>query len=141
VGNQNPISLLNMACKIYAKALQLCLQPILINSIHNDQFEFLPFNYIFNNLLLAHKNIDWARQTKHHLIYLKLDFANAYDKVSWDFLFMATEKLGIAIQFIGMTIILFHDVKFFTYLNLNVTSPFTINVRSHKVAYSPPTSF
>jgi hypothetical protein len=110
-----------MACKIYAKALQLCLQPMLINFIHNDQFAFLPFSYIFNNLLLAHENIDWARQMKQDLIYLKLDFANAYDKVSWDFLFMAMENLGMAIQFIGMTIILFHDVKFFTYFNGNMT--------------------
>jgi hypothetical protein len=114
---------------------------MLINFIHNDQFAFLPCSYIFNNLLLAHENINWARQTKHDLIYLKLDFANAYDKVSWDFLFMAMENLGMAIQFIGMTIILFHDVKIFIYLNGNMTSPLTINERSHKVAYSPPTSF
>jgi hypothetical protein len=82
---------------------------------------FLPLSYIFNNLLLTHENINWARQTKLDQIYLKFDFANAYDKVSWDFLFMAMKKFGMAIQFIGMTIILFHDVKFFIYFNGNMT--------------------
>jgi hypothetical protein len=51
-------------------------------------------------MFLAHEKIDWARCTKNIYIFLKLDFAKAYDKVSWDFLFLAMKRLGMVGEFI-----------------------------------------
>jgi hypothetical protein len=44
--NWRPITLLNVGYKIYAKALQLRLQPILIEMISFDQSAFLPLRFI-----------------------------------------------------------------------------------------------
>jgi hypothetical protein len=108
LGNWHPISLLNMAYKIYVKALlQLLMQLILMKLIDGDQTTFLPLGYIVDNMLLAHETIDWARCTRQEIIYFKLDFAKAYDKVSWDFFFLAMRMMGIVDEFIDMIKLLF----------------------------------
>jgi hypothetical protein len=54
--------------------------------IDSNYIAFLPFRYIWNvNVLLAHETINWAKQTKQEMIFLKLDFAKAYNMVTWDF--------------------------------------------------------
>jgi hypothetical protein len=63
--NWHPILLLNVAHKIYTKALQLHLQPpMLMDVINNDQFAFLPLSYTLDNVVLTHGTIDLARHTK-----------------------------------------------------------------------------
>lgn len=46
-----------------------------------DQTTFLLIRYIINNVLLTHETINWAKRSKHDLIFLKFDFVKAYDKV------------------------------------------------------------
>ncbi len=60
--------------------------------VDTDQTTFLPMKYILDNVLLTLKTIDQPRQSNQPLIFVKLDFVKAYDKVSWGFLFMALEK-------------------------------------------------
>ncbi len=108
LGNWHPISLLNMAYKIHVKALlQLRMQIILMELIDGDQTTFLPLGYKLDNMLLAHEKIDWARCIRQKIIYLKLDIAKTYDKVSWDFFFLAMRRMGIANEFINMIKLLF----------------------------------
>ncbi len=45
------------------------------------------------------------------MIFLKLDFFEAYDKISWTFLFDVLEKFGMALNYIDMIHILFVDVE------------------------------
>jgi hypothetical protein len=82
--------------------------------------------YIFDKMFLAHEIIDWARCTKQEKIFLKLDFAKAYDKVSWDFLFLAMKRLGMDDEFIDTIKLLFQDAKSSSYLNGNMTHCFQI---------------
>ena len=49
--NWRPITLLNLGYKIYAKALQLRLQPVLMDVISPNQSTFLPLRFILDNLL------------------------------------------------------------------------------------------
>jgi hypothetical protein len=55
--NWQPISLLNVSYKIYAKMLQKRLQIILTSVISEDQSAFLPNRFILNNLLTQHEMI------------------------------------------------------------------------------------
>ena len=55
--NWRPITLLNMGYKIYAKALQLRLQPVLMETISPNQSAFLPMRFILDNLLLTQETI------------------------------------------------------------------------------------
>lgn len=75
--NWRPITLLNMGYKIYAKALQLRLQPALMDIISLDQSAFLPMRFILDNLLPTLETMAWAEQSEQALLFLKLDFSKA----------------------------------------------------------------
>ena len=57
LGNWHPITLLNSSYKIFAKALQIQFQGLLLNIIHKDQSAFFPLSYILNNVLVQHETI------------------------------------------------------------------------------------
>jgi len=41
--------------------------------------------FILDNVFLVHETIDWAKKSTQPLVFFKVDFAKAYDKVSWVF--------------------------------------------------------
>jgi len=84
--NWRLITLLNVAYKIVAKALQRRLQPFLANVINNDQTTFLPIHYILDNVLVIHETISSAREFDQEMILLKLDFMKVYDTINLPFL-------------------------------------------------------
>jgi hypothetical protein len=53
VTNWKPITLLIISYKVLAKALQMRLQPILMEIISFDQSAFLPMKFILDNILLT----------------------------------------------------------------------------------------
>lgn len=55
--NWRPITLLNITYKIFAKALQRRLQPLLVEVIDSDQTAFLPLRFILDNILLTYESI------------------------------------------------------------------------------------
>ena len=103
------ITLLNMGYKIYAKALQLRMQPALMDIISHDQLAFLPMRFILDNLLLTQETIAWAEKSNQDLLFLKLDLSKAYDMVEWGSLFQIMGRMGFPAQFIHMISLLFQD--------------------------------
>ena len=87
-----PITLLNTTHKIFNKALQRRLQPLLVEVIDSDQIAFLPLRCILDNILLTHESIQWAKESRQKYIFLKLDFSIAYDRVEWAFMFQVMEN-------------------------------------------------
>lgn len=79
--NSRPITLLNTTYKIFVRALQRCLQPLLVEEIDSDQIVFFPFRFILDNILFTHEFIQWTRELRYNSIFLKLDFSRAYDRV------------------------------------------------------------
>jgi hypothetical protein len=118
--------LLNVAYKLYAKALQLRLQPVLMEIISFDQLAFLPTQFILDNILLIHKTIEWANYLGHPLIFLKLDFNKAFDMVNRSFLFKAMGKLGFSKEFVDMTNLLFREASATMKINGSQFAPFCI---------------
>lgn len=98
-----------MAYNFFAKTLQLKLQLILIEVVDIDPIAFLSMRYILNTVLLTQETIDWVQRSNQPLVFLKLDFAKAYDKISSGFLFMALEKMGMIVEFINIVKVLFQD--------------------------------
>jgi hypothetical protein len=45
------------------------------------------------------------------LIFLKFDFVKTYDKMSWEFLFISMEAMGMATRFINVLRLLFKNAK------------------------------
>ena len=48
-----------------------------------EQTTFFPLQFILDNIVLTQETLHWAKVTKQFIIFLKLDFSKAYDKVSW----------------------------------------------------------
>jgi hypothetical protein len=126
LSNWRPITLLNSAYKIFAKALHIRLQGLLLDIIHEDQSAFLPLRFILDNVLAQHETIAWAQESRQDLLMLKLDFTKAYDVVSWRFLFATMRKMGIPAGFISMAQMLFQDAEAAVSLNGEATVHFPI---------------
>jgi hypothetical protein len=126
LSNWRPITLLNSAYKIFAKTLQIRLQGLLPDIIHEDQSAFLPLRFILDNVLIQHETISWANDSQQDLMLLKLDFTKVYDVVTWRFLFAAMRKLGIPQGFLHMVQLLFQDAKAAVSINGEVTEQFAI---------------
>jgi hypothetical protein len=109
LNNWRPITLLNVTYKLFAKCLQLRLQPILNEVISHDQSAFLPMHFILDNIFLTYETIAYAKESNQPLLFLKLDFSKAYDKVDWHFLFKALESLGFPSSFFQMVRLLFKN--------------------------------
>jgi len=43
---------------------------------------FLSFQYVLDNLFLAQETLDWTSHSNQSLVFYKLNFAKAYDKIS-----------------------------------------------------------
>jgi hypothetical protein len=94
-----PISLCNVIYKVVAKCLVNRLRPILDEIVSPNQSAFVPGRLITNNALLAFECFHYIQQEKDpekSFCAYKLDLSKAYDRVDWDFLRQAMQKLGFS---------------------------------------------
>ena len=126
LNNWQPITLLNVSYKFFAKALQMRLQPILMEFISLNQSTFLPMRFILDNIFLTQETITHAKQSIQSLLFLKLYFLKACDKVGLKFLFLALQKLGFPELFIEMVQLLFQQAIARILVNDKATIPFPI---------------
>lgn len=115
-----------MGYKVYAKALQLRLQPVLMELISFDQSAFLLMRFILDNLLLTQETMSGAEKSNQALLFLKLDFSKAYDMVEWGCLFRIMEKMGFPSEFTHMVALLFKDAAATVKVNGTPSSLFDI---------------
>jgi hypothetical protein len=54
---------------------------------------------------------------KQPIMFLKLGFSKAYDKVDWDFSFKCMKRLGIPVEFVIMTQMLFLGAPIYILVN------------------------
>lgn len=76
-----PIIKVTTAHKIFAETLQLRLQCMLKDIISSEQTAFLPLRFILDNIVLTQETLHWAKASRQPILFLKLDFTKAYDKV------------------------------------------------------------
>lgn len=97
-----PISLCNSAYKIITKILSSRLKPILPSLISENQGGFLANRHISDSILMVQEAIHSSLSRKEKGFILKLDLANAFDRVRHSFLFAVLNKLGFNTSFINM---------------------------------------
>ena len=76
----HPMTILNSAYKIMAKALSLRLQPMLGRLIHDTQTGFVKERSILDNIFTFWEALFLARLRGEPLVVLLLDFEKAYDR-------------------------------------------------------------
>jgi hypothetical protein len=94
--NWCPIILLNVYYKLFAKALQIRLQHVLIEIISSNQLDFLSMKYILDNIFLTQETIMCTKQSNQPVLFVKLYFSKTYDKVDLAFLFQSLEQIGFS---------------------------------------------
>jgi hypothetical protein len=78
-------------------------------------------------VFFTHEIIDWTITSNRPLVLLKLNFTEAYDKVSWVFLFNTMERLGMLQELVNLVSVLIKDVKATMGVNGNITPYFHVH--------------
>eukprot|EP00253_Pinus_taeda_P021469 PITA_21469 len=97
-----PISLCNSAYKIISKILATRLKPLLPSVISENQGGFLPNRHISDSILLVQEAIHSSLTRREKGFILKLDLANAFDRVRHSYLFVVLHKMGFDPSFTTM---------------------------------------
>lgn len=92
--NYRPISLLNTDYKIYSSILASRIQLFLSDLIDEDQTGFVKGRQTYDNMRRTLHIIDRTHRNKLPVALISLDAEKAFDRVSWDFLYLSLEKLG-----------------------------------------------
>jgi hypothetical protein len=95
-----PISLLNTNYKLLSRILVRRLRHVMVEHLQHTQFFGVPGNSILDAASLGRDVIARAENTGTPLFILTLDFQNAFDRISHDYLFRILQRYGIRQCFI-----------------------------------------
>lgn len=97
-----PISLCNASYKILAKLMANRMKPLLPRIISTAQGGFVKGRHILDNVIQVQETIHTSQQRKEKGMLIKLDMANAFDRVNRAFLSKVLLSFGFSIQFVNL---------------------------------------
>eukprot|EP00253_Pinus_taeda_P004488 PITA_04488 len=97
-----PISLCNASYKILAKLLANRLKPLLPQIISSYQGGFVEGRHILDNVIQVQETVHSSKQRKEKGMLIKLDMANAFDKVNRTFLSKVLLSFGFSPRFVNL---------------------------------------
>jgi hypothetical protein len=92
----HPISLCNSTYKILTKIIANRLKQIIGRIISNNQGGFIQKRQIVDNIILVQEAIHSSKARKEKCMIIKMDMANAFDRVRHSFLFEVMRKFGFS---------------------------------------------
>jgi len=95
-----PISLCNIGSKIITRIIANRSKPILLRIIPENQGGFIQGRQIVDNYFLVQEAIHSSLLRKEQGMAIKLDLANAFDRVNHSFLLKVIRKFGFGDKFI-----------------------------------------
>ena len=111
IKNWHPISLLNCAYKIAAKAIANRFKQVLPNLIDNDQTGFLKGRFIGENIRLIDSIIKYTAPKNIPGLLLFLDFEKAFDTVEWSFLHKTLQHYNFGPSAIQWIKLFYHNTE------------------------------
>ncbi len=120
------ITLLDNVYKILAKVLAGRLQAALLNIIQPNQTSFVEGRSILDNVFIAQEALSWVEESNQDLVLLLLDFEKAFDRIEWNFLFFALEKLRFDNTWIRWVSFLYKEVTLTIKMNGALGSEFQL---------------
>ncbi|CAN1318107.1 LINE-1 retrotransposable element ORF2 protein [Linum perenne] len=128
ISQYRPISVANFKAKVISKVLSTRLKPILPGLISELQAAFTGNRCIQDSIIILHEVIHKLknrRKGRNYDFVLKVDMMKAYDRVSWDFLFIILEKMGFSSRWVGWIKAIVSSVKFAVMINGRPTEFFS----------------
>jgi hypothetical protein len=121
-----PISLLNTVYKLLARILARCRRQVTAEQLQHTQFCGVPVNSILDAASQVRDVIAHAENTGTPLCILTLDFHNAFDRISHDYLFRILQRYGIRQCFIERLRVMYSDATTSVQINDTLVGPISI---------------
>jgi hypothetical protein len=83
----SPITLMNADYKLVARIIARRLRPLLKRQLHSTQYCGVSGNSILEAVAAVRDTIDYAEQMNKPLCVLALDFKNAFDRISHEYIY------------------------------------------------------
>jgi hypothetical protein len=96
VSEFRPISLIHSIAKLFAKVLARRLSPVIGRMVYPAQSAFLKGRTLHDNFVYVRNTARALHRKKKAALLLKIDFAKAFDSVSWEFLLELLQRLGFS---------------------------------------------
>jgi hypothetical protein len=103
-----PISLCNVSYKIIAKIIANRIKPLLHKLISPNQSGFMEKRQMIDNIILVQEAIHSSRERGDQGMIVKIDMANAFDRVRHSFLIAVLKKFGFNTGACGLDISLYN---------------------------------
>ncbi|KAJ4776087.1 RNA-directed DNA polymerase (reverse transcriptase)-related family protein [Rhynchospora pubera] len=120
-----PISVINYVPKLISKVLANRLKQVLPHLISSGQTGFLAGRYIAENFNCAREFLHHIENSKQPGLMFKIDFAKAFDSVSWSFLIQVLEQRGIPCKFVSWIRLILSSASSSILLDGTPGEPFT----------------
>ena len=109
--NWRPISLLNVDVKIASKAITLRLEKVLSDLISADQCAYAKGRNIFDAVGTIGDIMDHTKLRNLPGLMVTIDFEEAFDSLSWNFLFKVYKKFNFGQSFIKWARIFYTNIS------------------------------
>ena len=109
--NWCPLTLLNVDCKILAKALGPRAEKVLSLLIHSNQTGFMKGRFIGQNVRLFNDIMEYTESKKLPAILLFTDFRKAFDTIEWNFFLKCIELYNFGPNIRRWISILYNNVE------------------------------
>ncbi|XP_026428240.1 uncharacterized protein LOC113324120 [Papaver somniferum] len=112
------IGLSNILFRIFTKIITTRMNTLMVKLISPQQAAYVKGRSIHENVLLASEMINETKKEKRGgNVALKLDISQAYDSVSWKFLFQVLQKYGFSTSWCDWLLTLFESAKMSVMIN------------------------
>jgi hypothetical protein len=78
-----------------AKLLATRIGRILPIIVNDKQTGFVPKRQILDNISVAYLVREWAEESQTPILFIKLEFEKAFDRVDFDYLWQTLDKMGL----------------------------------------------
>jgi hypothetical protein len=96
-----PISLCNVSYKLITKIIANRIKPLLHKLISPNQSGFVEKRQMIDNIILVQEAIHSSRERGDQGMIIKIDMANAFDRVRHKFMFAVLLKFGFSPEFVA----------------------------------------